>query len=147
ANPRTICNYVYYDLPRSTMLLTGRVLETMEFHAAGRVCVVTMTRQMLDQCGAKPSESDGLVDFTMYTRGVLTGALVKEVDDNTSKVSLRSADGINVANIAATFGGGGHYNAAGATLSLPLDKARAKIITLLSEAMDQEAKGTDETGA
>jgi len=65
---------------------------------------------------------------------VVTGALVKEIDDQTTKVSLRSADGINVAAVAAQFGGGGHFNAAGCKIHLPLVEAKKAIIARLTEA-------------
>lgn len=133
ANPRTICNHVYFDLSPAAMLLTGRVLATMEFHAEGRVCTVVLTRTMLEECGAEPADSDGLVDFTLFTRGVVSGALIKELDGSSCKVSLRSSDGVNVAELASRFGGGGHFNAAGCTIQMPLETARVAVVEMLSE--------------
>jgi bifunctional oligoribonuclease and PAP phosphatase NrnA len=134
ASPRDICDAVYFDLPASTTLLMGKVLASMEFYNHGRICVFTLTQAMLDDSGASASESDGLVDYTLFTRGVVTGALLKEISDSRTKVSLRSSDGVNVAQIAAVFGGGGHFNAAGCELPLPLDRARTEIVRLLTEA-------------
>jgi phosphoesterase RecJ-like protein len=134
ANPRYVCDQVYFNMPPSTMLLTGQVLASMEYHHHGRICVFSMTRQMLEECGAQPSESDGLVDFTLFTRGVTTGALLKEVSDKSTKVSLRSGNGVNVAEVAARYGGGGHFNAAGCEIPMPLAEARQEIIRVLQEA-------------
>lgn len=137
ADPREICDYVYYDMQPSTMLLTGKVLNTLEYHNNGRVCLLILTKEMLTEAGADESDSDGLVDFTLFTRGVTTGALLKEIDETTTKVSLRSCDGVNVADIASRFGGGGHFNAAGCRLPLPLDQAKREILRLLREANGQ----------
>ncbi|MEW6050991.1 MAG: bifunctional oligoribonuclease/PAP phosphatase NrnA [Candidatus Zixiibacteriota bacterium] len=134
ADPHKICNMVYYNVRPSTMKLIGAVLNTLEFHDHGRICLLTLTKQMLREAGAEESESDGLVDYTLFSEGVLAGALLKELDVARTKVSLRSANGINVSGIAAQFGGGGHYNAAGCTLPLPLERARAEIVRLLTEA-------------
>lgn len=137
ADPRSICDQVYYDMQPSSMLLTGKVLNSLEYHYNGTVCLLTLTKAMLADAGADESDSDGLVDFTLFTKGVTTGALLKEIDANNTKVSLRSANGVNVAKVAATFGGGGHFNAAGCRIPLPLDRAREEILKLLREANGQ----------
>jgi len=137
ADPRVICDYVYYDMQASTMILTGKVLNSLEYHQDGRVCLLTLTAAMLAESGANESDSDGLVDFTLFTKGVTTGALLKEIDENTTKVSLRSCNGVNVAEIASRFGGGGHFNAAGCRVPLSLDKAKEEILRLLREANGQ----------
>ncbi len=134
ANPREICNHIFYDMPRSTRLLTAKVLGSMEYYQDGRICVMALTKEMLAESGAKSHESDGLVDFTLYTSGVMTGALLKEVNDKSTKVSLRSGNGVNVAQVAATFGGGGHFNAAGCEMKMPLAEAKETIVKLLREA-------------
>jgi len=134
ADPRTICDQVYYNMQPTTMLLTGRVLNSMEYHNGGRICLLTLTRRMLVETGARESESDGLVDFTLFTQGVVTGALLKEIDPQTTKVSLRSNNGVNVSEIAARFGGGGHVNASGCHVPLPLNEAKAEIVAALKEA-------------
>ncbi len=137
ADPRVICDYVYFDMQPSTMILTGKVLNTVEYHHDGRVCILTLTAAMLTESGASESDSDGLVDFTLFTKGVTTGALLKEIDQNTTKVSLRSCNGVNVAEIASRFGGGGHFNAAGCRVPLPLKEAKEEILKLLREANGQ----------
>jgi bifunctional oligoribonuclease and PAP phosphatase NrnA len=134
AEPRRICDQVYFNVKPSTMKLIGSVLNTLEFHDSGRICLLTLTREMLRQAGADESESDGLVDYSLYSDGVVAGALLKELEDGRTKVSLRSADGINVSRIAAQYGGGGHFNAAGCMLPLPLAEAKAELLRLLTEA-------------
>jgi phosphoesterase RecJ-like protein len=134
ADPQKICDYVYYDLRPSTMKLLGKVLNGIEFYDNGVFCILSLTKQMLDECQAEPSESDGLVDFTLYTRGVEAGALLKEADADQTKVSLRSRDSIDVASIALRFGGGGHFNASGCTIPYDLPRAKMEVIKLLREA-------------
>ena len=74
------------------------------------------------------------MDYTLYNHGVRAGALLKELDAETTKVSLRSCDGLNVAAVAARFGGGGHYQAAGCVIPKALDTARKELIAHLMEA-------------
>ncbi len=133
ANPKSICDKVYFNLSQSTMLLTSHVLRSMEFLEDGTICFLTLTHDMLEKSGADRSESDGLVDFTMFTDKVIAGVLFKEGTESNTRVSLRSRDGINVAEIASTFGGGGHFNASGCTIPKNIDESKKIILKALSE--------------
>jgi len=116
ANPTKIVDAVYCALTPGAMKLLGSVLNSIEYVDNDRVCILTMTREMLRSSGAEPADSEGLVDYTLRSRGSICGVLFKEIDKQTTKASLRSRDGINVSKIAAQFGGGGHFNAAGCTI-------------------------------
>lgn len=131
ADPKLICDSVYYNLSQSTVKLTARVLSTIEFHQDGTVCFLTLTKKMLTESGANMAESDGLVDFSLFANGVVVGALLKAHDETQTRVSLRSRDGINVAAIAALFGGGGHFNASGCTMPMNLIDAKSELLRIL----------------
>ncbi len=134
ADVRDVCDKIYYSRQPSAMKLTGKVLSSLEYHLGGKICLLFLTKEMLATSKAHESESDGLVDFTLYTKGVVTGALLKEVDEERTKVSFRSANGVNVSEIAGRFGGGGHFNAAGCTIPMGMPEARAEVIKILTEA-------------
>ncbi len=134
ADPKKITEFVYFRLSASTMKLTGQVLSTIDFHDDDSVCLLTITKKMLQEAGADMSESDGLVDFTLFADTVDIGALLKEVSENETRVSLRSRDHINVSEIAARYGGGGHFNASGCSLDMNLDQARQELIKVLTDA-------------
>ena len=53
----------------------------------------------------------------LYTKGVDVAIFMHETTTGEIKVSLRSNERINVAEIAQKLGGGGHDRAAGLTLS------------------------------
>ena len=59
--------------------------------------------------------------------GVEVSIFLKEVD-NGYKISLRSNEYVNVSDICLMFSGGGHSRAAGGSINLPLEQAKAKII-------------------
>ncbi|MBI5266751.1 MAG: bifunctional oligoribonuclease/PAP phosphatase NrnA [candidate division Zixibacteria bacterium] len=136
ADPRWICDQVYYNMRPTTIKLIGRVLNTVEFHDSGRICMLTLTKEMFASTGAEEPESDGLVDFTMANRGVVAGILLKEANSSGTKVSLRSSNGVNVSAIAAEYGGGGHFNAAGCTIPKPMAEVRVDMIKRLTEELN-----------
>jgi len=136
ADPRSICDRLYYDVDAAVMNLTGRVLSSVEYYDDGRLCIMPLTRAMLSESGADPANTEGLVDYSLFTRGVQAGALLREVAPDVTKVSLRSRDGFDIAAVATRLGGGGHRNAAGCTMKLPLQQAKQEIVKLLREARE-----------
>jgi phosphoesterase RecJ-like protein len=138
ADPQKICDNVYYNMKPSSMILIGKVLNGIKFYHNNQICLLELSNKMLEEAGADRSESDGMVDYTLFNSGVIAGALIKEINAENHKVSLRSKNGINVAAIAADYGGGGHFNAAGCSINLPLKETREVIVKKLSEAIDEQ---------
>ncbi|HKQ51711.1 MAG TPA: DHHA1 domain-containing protein, partial [Pyrinomonadaceae bacterium] len=68
-------------------------------------------------------------------------ALLKECSPGVYRTSLRSKGDVNVARIAEKFGGGGHRNAAGCTLSGELEAAEQTIVRLLQDAVEHRNGG------
>ncbi|HQK82563.1 MAG TPA: DHHA1 domain-containing protein [Atribacter sp.] len=58
-------------------------------------------------------DTEGIVDYGLYIPGSLISVFIREVDNHSFKVSLRSQDETNILPIAHAFGGGGHLKAAG----------------------------------
>jgi phosphoesterase RecJ-like protein len=134
ANPRSISDQVYYNQDPALMRLTGLVVSNIEYHADGQICLLLLTREILKECGVKPADTEGLVDYSLYARGVKIGALMRDIDDQTTKISLRSRNGCDVSKVASSLGGGGHPNAAGCRIKLPLDAAKPELVKMLQEA-------------
>jgi phosphoesterase RecJ-like protein len=70
-------------------------------------------------------------DFIQYPRdlaGVRIAVAFKEHSDDETRVSFRSSGSLDVAALAARFGGGGHRNAAGCTVRAGLATARAAVL-------------------
>lgn len=136
ADSQKICDHIYYNLPPSTTKLVGRVLNEIEFCENSAICLLTLTQQMLAETGAEQSETEGLVDYSLYSKGVKAGALLREVNEKLTKVSLRSKDDLNVAQMAARHGGGGHINAAGCLLDMSLPEAKVEVLRMLREGIN-----------
>lgn len=135
-NPQEISDQIYFNMPARSLKLIGKVLNGIEYHDNNRICILGLTRAMYSMAGAVPADSDGIVDYTMYSRGTVAGALVKEIDGQRSKISFRSRGKVNVAEIAGRHGGGGHMNASGCSLDLPYEEARTMAVKLLKEALN-----------
>jgi len=89
------------------------------------------TNDDLDHAGISAHETDGLIDLVRMARGTEVACLLKVKGSGVVKGSLRSRGSVDVASIAAAFGGGGHHNAAGFTS----DKEPQAIISEITEML------------
>jgi phosphoesterase RecJ-like protein len=89
-------------------------------------------RQASGYAGGDDAE---LVEFLATVEEAQVAAILYEHEDGTVKLSLRSRPGINVAEVAQQLGGGGHEQAAGATIQGPLECARRRVLALLEQRL------------
>ena len=76
-----------------------------------------------------------LVEFLSTVEEAQVAAIFYECEDGMVKVSLRSRPGSDVAEVARQLGGGGHVQAAGATMEGPLEAARKRVLALLEQRL------------
>jgi phosphoesterase RecJ-like protein len=102
---------------QARLKLIGETLRGLKTDLDGRVAYATISKDDLMRTGAIPQDSEDLVDFTVSMRGVELGLLFIEQLRGGAKVSIRTRSGVDCATLAAGFGGGGHKEAAGATIN------------------------------
>jgi phosphoesterase RecJ-like protein len=90
---------------------------------------------MLAETGAADEATDEAIMRMQRVGGMRVAAMFKERANGMVKISLRSVPGINVAEIARSWGGGGHAQAAGADLPMGLDDAEAAVLPILRAAI------------
>jgi bifunctional oligoribonuclease and PAP phosphatase NrnA len=137
ANHQAVVRSVYYETPYSTLRLQGAALSHIQ--REGALAWTWVSQEMMRQTGADDGANDELVHVLQRVTGVRICALFKERQNGETKLSLRSTPGIDVAAIARTWGGGGHSQAAGATLRCSLAQAQAEVLPLLLQRLQEEA--------
>ena len=73
-------------------------------------------------------QADSAIDQLNTVRGQELAILFKEAGPQLTKVSIRSRDQVDAAELAAKFGGGGHRRAAGIELAVPLKEAETRVL-------------------
>ncbi len=117
--------------------LMARSLSTIDFALGGTVAIQCLQQSDFEETGAAPQDIGGFVDLARSIEQVRVSVLLTEMhtpDGMLTKVSMRSKGGPNMVDVnivANTFGGGGHAQAAGARIALPIAEAKAKIIEAL----------------
>jgi bifunctional oligoribonuclease and PAP phosphatase NrnA len=132
ADQRAIVQRVYFQSPYSTLLVIGNALAQLQ--REGDILWTQITTALIRATGAEDEAGDEVVKLMQRCEGGRIFVLFKERFDGTVKVSLRSVPGIDVATIAQLWGGGGHRQAAGATLQMGLEDAQATVLAILRTA-------------
>ena len=96
----------------------------------GRIVFASMTTQMLREAGESPTASEGFVDLLGSTKAADITVLFKEVDEASTRVSVRTTERADAVVITSAFGGGGHARAAGCTVQAPLEAARDQVLAV-----------------
>ena len=87
------------------------------------------------ETGTLSEHADTIVNLAMDIAGVEMAFLARETADGSVKASLRARAPRKVDQLAASLGGGGHAQAAGCTLSLPLDEAVETIASAMVKSL------------
>lgn len=128
---------IYENNRIERLLITNRILSTLTTECNGKVAICYVTRQMLKETGALMEETEGVVQQLRAIAGVEVAVFLKEKDDTTIKVSMRSKSYVDVAAIATELGGGGHIRAAGATINSPMAQALDTIKAHIIESLEK----------
>ena len=108
--------------------LQAWVVDHFQLIANGKIAICALPRSVEEQIGVSEDDMNNISGFLRSIEGVCIAALLRDVDENNTKVSVRSVPGYNAAYICETFGGGGHPGAAGASLHMPLNEAVEAVI-------------------
>jgi phosphoesterase RecJ-like protein len=141
ANPSLMHRDLYQNFSQQRFKLMVAMLNTLELHLDGRFAIQHITQQDFKRTGAKFSDTENLIDECRRIGGIEAAALLVEQADGRIKISLRSMGAIDVCEIAAKFGGGGHKMAAGAHLPGSMEKAKQLIHQQVKQKFDEMKKG------
>jgi bifunctional oligoribonuclease and PAP phosphatase NrnA len=115
--------------------LMGETLSGIETDLGGRIAYALISKDDLMRTNAIPPDSEDLVDFTVSLRGVEVGMLFIEQARGGVKVSFRARNGLDCSALAAKFGGGGHREAAGATIVGTMSEVLGRVLETVREAV------------
>jgi len=141
ADPYRIAQRVYGTYSLGRIKLLNLALDSIEISSNGALSMMAVTQQMLRETQARPEDTDGLINYAKGIEAVKVAVLIEELNhDRASRegtlpyhVSLRSNGTVDVAAVAAAFGGGGHASAAGFSIDATLPEIKSKIMDLVEK--------------
>jgi len=123
------------DRPERLQLMAC-MLQSLELHCDGALATMLIRRADLRRIGARAYETENLINEAMRLDSVRVAALLVE-DKDCVRISLRSRAPIDVAEIAKTFGGGGHARASGARAKEDIEPLKARVVEACCRAIGQ----------
>src|SRR5678815_4072261 len=133
--PAQLTRQIFDSFSIGRVKITGALLNGMELLHHNRVAMLYFDDALLASCGATIDDTEGLVNLPLNAREVVAVALLKRQDASTVRVSLRSKGDVDVRSVAARWQGGGHRNAAGCTITAPIEEIKRHLSAAIGEQL------------
>lgn len=127
ADPAQCARRIYFAHSEAKIRLLGEALRNLK--TEGNLGWVWVTQEQMERSGAREEDCEGLVNYVLSIGGIETAAFFRELPDGRYRISLRSQGQLDVAQVAESFGGGGHQCASGCSVDGPLRDALARVLS------------------
>lgn len=130
ARPAEIADALYESWSDGRFRLLIMALDTLEISEG--IAFTHVTKEMFTVTGTTPEDTDNFSTFPRKIKSLKLSAFFRETDNGWWRVSLRSREDINAAEIASAFNGGGHRKAAGYKIQADLKTAKKALLKALN---------------
>jgi len=116
ASPKKIFYKLNGGKSLNSRKLIGNILSRAESHFDGKLLLSYETLDEFKTFGFEARDSDNLNQMLLAVEGTEAIVIIRQELADNCTVSFRSIDKVDVSQIAASLGGGGHKNASGLTM-------------------------------
>ena len=110
-----------------------------------KAAIVQLSQPVQEQYQYQPGDAEGLANLPLCVGSVQISVLLTERSNGTVRVSARSTKRYTINKLLAQFfNGGGHPQASGGTLRMPLHDAYEYTRRVLSQFLEKEAQQEEE---
>jgi phosphoesterase RecJ-like protein len=127
---------IFNHRPLGVIRMWSSALE--DLHLEDGLLWSQVTQAMRQRIGYDDNGDAGLVSFLNTVDEADIAVVFDELPDGRVNVSIRAVPEYDISQVALSLGGGGHPQAAGCTLDGPLEEARAKVLSRLAQARDEQ---------
>jgi bifunctional oligoribonuclease and PAP phosphatase NrnA len=135
-DPVGVARDVYDSNNMGRLKLFGAVLSAMQIDRTGRIAIVYLDHEMARATGGTYEDTEGLINLPLTVKEIQAVVFFKQIEGDAYRVSMRSKGDVDISAVAKEFGGGGHKNAAGCSVTSPIDALRKLFIEKLEIAID-----------
>ena len=133
--PDMVAEQINESYPIARLEMLREALNTLEFSDDMTIGAMTISQEMFRKTNSGPDIIESFIDYPRFVSGVKVAVLFRELSEGGYKVSFRSRSNLDVSKVAAHFGGGGHTNASGCTVHLPLDQVKEQVFGVVRDAV------------
>ena len=138
ADVKKVTYELFNKQTKNRAALYASVISSVRYLLNDRLAIARVTQEMLEKFDCKQEATEGIVDFALSVDVVEVSICLMEVKKGQYKASLRSKGKVNVNQVAAVFGGGGHILASGCMLfgdfEEVVDRVRYAVLQHMEEA-------------
>lgn len=135
AKPPQVANWIHNNRSLASVKLLGESLRTLRITCDGKLALITADEEAFERAGAGSEDTEETVNVPRSITGVEAVAYFKQWEPGVVRISLRSRGSVDVRAVAASFGGGGHINAAGCTIEGELGEIEKMVAAAMAEAV------------
>ena len=135
-DPVLVARNVYDSNNMGRLKLFGAVLGAMQIGGGGRIAIVYLDHEMALRAGGTYEDTEGLINLPLTVKEIQAVVFFKQIKGNEYRVSMRSKGDIDISAVAKEYGGGGHKNAAGCSVTGDIEPLRKLFIEKLERAIE-----------
>ncbi len=136
-----ICDEVYHSFPLARVRLLRHVYNKFRLTDENQIAYFWLKQKDFLRTGSSADDAEGLIDHIRAIDPVVVACVFEEVTPEMTRISLRSKSGlVNVSDIAAQFGGGGHPAAAGARIAGTPLAVQRKVVAAIRKGLKDAHK-------
>jgi bifunctional oligoribonuclease and PAP phosphatase NrnA len=140
-DPVLVARNVYDSNNMGRLKLFGAVLGAMQIDQSGRIAIVYVDHEMARAAGGTYEDTEGLVNLPLTVKEIEAVVFFKQEKGDEYRVSLRSKGDVDINAIAKEYGGGGHKNASGCTVSGPIEELQKALVARIEDAIHGRSAG------
>ena len=140
-DPVLVARNVYDSNNMGRLKLFGSVLSAMQMDSTGRIAIVYLDHEMAREAGGTYEDTEGLINLPLTVKEIHAVVFFKQVEGEAYRVSMRSKGDIDIGSVAKEFGGGGHKNAAGCSVTGAIDALQKTFVEKIERAIDGRPAG------
>jgi bifunctional oligoribonuclease and PAP phosphatase NrnA len=138
ANLAKICDEVYQSYSLQRVRLLRHVYNSFRLTHNDQIAYFWLKQKDFARTGAERSDTEGLIEHIRDIEPVVVACAFEELEPGLMRISLRSKNGkVNVNEIAAEFGGGGHSAAAGARIPGNPISVQRRVVGAIKKALNR----------
>jgi phosphoesterase RecJ-like protein len=134
-----ICDEVYQSYSLQRVRLLRHVYNSFRLTHDDQIAWFWLKQKDFTRTGAERNDTEGLIEHIRDIEPVVAACCFEEMEPNLVRLSMRSKNGkVNVNEIAALFGGGGHPAAAGARIVGTPISVQRRVLAAIKKALDKK---------
>ena len=133
ADAHAVMLHFFRKTSLARLRLEGMIYSGLHVYHDGKLVMAPVTLEMMRAAEATEDDCDDLAGLSGRAENALMNVTIRELEDGSCKISVRSAPGVSSLAVCSAFGGGGHELASGCTIQAGPEKAEKLLLDVIDE--------------